>query len=127
MVLHALLVEDDWLVAAELEAVFGERGFFVTRFSTAEEALVWLAETNRVDVVITDIRLKGLLSGWDLAERARVAHPDVSIIYATGTSPVSARQVPRSLYLSKPYSSAALVTAALKLVSASRDNGSFSG
>ena len=62
-------------------------------------------------VLVTDIRLRGGVDGWQIAERCREHDPLLQVIYATGFSPVETRPVPGSLTLPKPYQPDRLVKA----------------
>ena len=55
------------------------------------------------DVLVTDIRLPGRLTGWDIAERCREGNPDLPVIYVTGYSHERPRPVPGSVVFNKPY------------------------
>jgi CheY-like chemotaxis protein len=72
--------------------------------SNASGALRYL-DTAPVDVLFTDINLDGGMDGTDLARRARVLHPDLTVVYASGRSsrldPDIA--VPNSVFVPKPY------------------------
>ena len=100
--MRILVVEDDPLIREFVVASLREEGYVVIHASNGEEALAW-CERQAADVLITDIRLPGQIDGWQIAERCREHDPGLPVIYATGFSPVSARPVPGSLSLQKPY------------------------
>ena len=100
--MRVLLVEDDALVRLFAAEVLADEGFQVVEAATAEEALRACHE-DIPDVLFTDIRLPGTLSGWDIAERCRETHPEMPVIYATGFSHIVPRHVPNSVWLQKPY------------------------
>lgn len=82
---HILIVEDEPATSWALAEGLADDGFTIDRFSTAEEAWLWL-KTGRSDLVISDLRLPGM-SGLDLARklrRGRHAQP-VIIVTAYGT------------------------------------------
>jgi DNA-binding NtrC family response regulator len=82
---HILIVEDEPATSWALAEGLADDGFTIDRFSTAEDAWVWL-KTGRSDLVISDLRLPGM-SGLDLARklsRGRHAQP-VIIVTAYGT------------------------------------------
>jgi two-component system, response regulator PdtaR len=66
------------------------------------EAAIDICRKERIDVLVTDIQLGGLLTGWDLAEAARGANPAIPVIYASGNPVDQARRVPGSRFLNKP-------------------------
>lgn len=105
-----LLVEDDALVRLMAAEALTEEGFDVIEAETGEEALEHCRE-GIADVLFTDIRLPGNVSGWDIAEICRERHPNVRVIYATGYSDSEPRPVPDSILFQKPYLPAQVVAA----------------
>ena len=116
MAVKVLVVEDDSLVRAMAAEALVEAGFEVVEATTGEEAVHFCGQ-QVADVLFTDIRLPGEISGWDIAERCREANPDLPVIYATGFSALNPRPVPRSTFFQKPYTPEQLVSA---VVAASR-------
>lgn len=105
----ALVVEDEWIILMQLAETLGEAGWSVREADTAELALATLAAEPAIDLLVTDIRLEGDVSGWDLAEAARRANPDVAVIYASANPTDDARMVAGSIFLGKPATSAELL------------------
>jgi DNA-binding response OmpR family regulator len=101
---RVLLVEDEVLIREWVAEALTEQGFMVHTESNASGALRYL-DTAPVDVLFTDINLDGGMDGTDLARRARVLHPDLTVVYASGRSnrldPDIA--VPNSVFVPKPY------------------------
>jgi CheY-like chemotaxis protein len=97
-----LIVEDDVLVRACVADEFRAYGWHVLEAGSGEHALT-LMTNNHVHVVFTDIQLAGVMTGWEMAEALRESSPDVSVVYTSGNACDPTRQVPRSLFLSKPY------------------------
>ena len=108
-----LVVEDDALVRVAAVEALREEGFQVAEASTAEEALDACVEAS-ADVLFTDIKLPGPISGWDIAERCRESKPDLPVVYATGYAR-HRRPVPGGIILSKPYALDELVAAIRQL------------
>jgi len=100
--MRVLVVEDEWLVREMAVEMLREAGFDVVEAATAEEALLRCNE-EMADVLFTDIRLPGKLTGWDVAEHCRARDPSVPVIYATGYTEGASRQVPGSVFFRKPY------------------------
>ena len=101
----ALVVEDEWFIRMEMADALSEAGWRVMEFANGEALADHLARAdgaNGVELIVTDIRLGGPLSGWDVAERCRAAHPKVAVIYCSGNSCEQARCVNGSVFLSKP-------------------------
>lgn len=86
------------LIVLELE----DAGYDVIEAENGDEALDALRSYPAIELLFTDIRLPGALSGWDIAERARAMRHDLPVIYATGYSG-ELRIVPGAEFLRKPY------------------------
>lgn len=110
-----LVVEDEWLVSSVVVDDLRDRGFVVIEAGCGEDALACLAGDHAVDVVFTDIHLGNGMSGWDVAEAFRKADPGVGVIYASGQSLDSRRDVPGSLFFRKPYSPLAVSDACTRM------------
>lgn len=106
--MKVLVVEDDPFVRMFAVEVLVEEGFEVIEAESGEEGLQRCAEAE-ADVLFTDIRLPGPVTGWDIAERCRDRRPEMPVIYATGFSDVVARPVPGSVLFQKPYRAEQLV------------------
>ena len=65
----ALVVEDEWLWRQFVSGGLAVGGFAVTEATSREHALEFLYRD--IDVLVTDIRLGGEVSGWDVAEEFR--------------------------------------------------------
>jgi len=98
----ALLVEDEWFIRMEMADALAEAGWDVVEFASGEAVAEHLGEHAGVRLVVTDIRLGGPISGWDVAERCRAAHPSIAVIYCSGNSMEADRCVKDSVFLSKP-------------------------
>lgn len=110
-----LVVEDELLVRSLVALELRRAGWDVLETSTAEGAIEHLRLGHRVDVVVTDIRLAGRLSGWDVAEQFRAVMANLPIIYTSGNSFERSRRVEGSLFYDKPYRTVAIVEACEKL------------
>lgn len=106
-----LFVEDHPTVRFTVTADLHDAGYTVVTAANGEEALGILQSAARIDLLLTDLRLPGTIDGWDIAERARLARPDLPVIYASAYSYVTPRQVPGSVVLDKPYPREALLDA----------------
>ncbi len=73
-----LYVEDSRVVAEATKRMLERQGLRVLHVMTAEEAFALLTaeslgrSSHRIDLVLTDVTLKGELSGLDVVERVRV-------------------------------------------------------
>jgi two-component system, response regulator PdtaR len=99
---RVLLVEDEPLVRMLLADELREAGLTVVEAATAGEALSFLAVSDEVDVVVTDIQMPGGMDGLELAARIRQTHPAIPIVLTSGNPPpVNLSRV--GPFLMKPY------------------------
>lgn len=98
-----LLVEDEMLVRELALEDLTEAGHEVTAAGTGDEGLAILRQGNGFDVLFTDIRLPGVVDGWQLATEAKRLIPALKVIYATGLNDDTGRVGPNEKMLSKPY------------------------
>jgi len=128
-----LIVEDEALIAEVVGENLKDSGFAVELIDGASEAVARIEsdEGAPIQALITDVRLGGAISGWDVARRARERIPDLPVIYMTGDSGVdwSAQGVPNSVLIVKPFATGQVVTAVSTLVTelAARRAASASG
>jgi len=80
-----LVAEDDGLLREYVSELLRELGYAVLTASSAKSALGMLAQTRRVDLLLTDIVMPGQ-NGRDLVRAARELRPDLRVIYMTGYS-----------------------------------------
>jgi CheY-like chemotaxis protein len=97
-----IVVEDEWLVRAEIVDALHAAGWAVVEATSGEEAIEIFAGPTDITLLVTDIRLLGPVDGWDVAEAFRAAKPDGLVLYASANSTVSERQVPGSVFVGKP-------------------------
>jgi DNA-binding response OmpR family regulator len=111
--IKVLLIEDDELTRIALLDALTQEGMDVDALANAEDALVLIGAGQVPDVLVTDIDLGQGLHGVDLADMARVRHPDVEVIFISGkpadTSSRSLRA--HETFLSKPFSPSQLAAA----------------
>lgn len=123
--LHILLVEDDELAQRVVADDLRERCFEVLEAGPGDEALV-IFGAGTFNLLVTDIRTPGEISGWDLAERRREREPTLPVIYVTGYSDTAPRQAPGSWIIYKPFDLEALADAILRVI-AYREDGVRTG
>ena len=97
-----LLVEDEWLLRMELAQALGDAGWTVLEAENGERALTMLAGSSDLGLLVTDVRLGGPVTGWDVADAFRERHPGFPVVYVSANSPQDVRRVPASLFFSKP-------------------------
>jgi CheY-like chemotaxis protein len=110
-----LIVEDEDQVRVLAESYLREQGHQTASAATANEALAVFDVVERVDVLFTDVILKGHdHAGIELAKEAVQRRPDLKVLFTTGsaiTDGMKAMMVERSAILEKPYTVDQLQTA----------------
>jgi DNA-binding response OmpR family regulator len=109
-----LLVEDEAMIQEMLESELTDAGFEVVSASSGTQALAELdGDVVRFRALICDIRLGEGPDGWKVARRARELAPDMVVIYISGDSSAewSAKGVPNSMMIAKPFVIAQIITA----------------
>ena len=66
---RALIVDDEFLIALDLESSMRELGFNVCTVASNENDAIELAKSNRPDVVVMDVYLGGTRAGIEAAPR----------------------------------------------------------
>lgn len=102
-----LIVEDELLVASDLEARLTQMGHQVLGIATTGEEAIALAEQHRPDVVLMDMQLAGKMNGQEAANIIQTARP-VPVIYLTAfvgmLAPDTKLRGRGNAFLSKPFS-----------------------
>ena len=114
--MRILLVEDDAPIRKAVLDVLVDEGFEVVAAETGEQALE-RCRTEPLDVLFTDVRLPGNVSGWDVAEMCREENPRLPVIYATGGFHSQSRVVPGAILFHKPYQPEEIIGAIRRLTS----------
>jgi CheY-like chemotaxis protein len=96
------------------------KGWSVLKTAIGAGALQMLREVDRVRLLFTDINLADAITGWDVTDAGRVAHPDLAVIYASGEPENHDRLVSRGIFLPKPVSPEDIMLACGRLMPAAR-------
>jgi len=80
---QVLIVEDESIVAMEIEKYVRQLGYPVAGVCAYGERAVDIAVNTPVDIVLMDIRIKGDWDGIETAEMLRKAHPEIQVIFLT--------------------------------------------
>ncbi|AIS17643.1 response regulator [Pseudomonas rhizosphaerae] len=102
-----LIVEDEPLILMVLADYLSGLGYRVLKAENGEQALEILSTKPHLDLMVTDFRLPGGISGVKIAEPAVLLRPDLKVIFISGypqeiketNSPI-ARKAP---ILAKPF------------------------
>lgn len=108
-----LIVEDEIVVAMEIEEKLRSQGYDVTSLCSSGEEAALLVNRHCPDLVIMDIKLDGNIDGIEAAELIRKNH-DIPIVYLTAYADKAtlerAKRTEPFGYLVKPFSAAELRT-----------------
>jgi CheY-like chemotaxis protein len=97
-----LVVEDELLLRMELVDVLQEAGWNTLEAATGEAASAYLDQDEKIDFLLTDIRLGGAVDGWQVAKRFREIHPGGVVVYVSANPDLASRRVRDSVFLGKP-------------------------
>jgi CheY-like chemotaxis protein len=113
-----LVVEDEPLILMEIEETLIGAGYSTHAARSGEDAISLLELNREYHGLITDVNLGGGKTGWDVAQRARELHPDLPVVYVSGHGGAdwSARGVPKSIFIQKPFAPAQITTAISQLL-----------
>lgn len=114
-----LYVKDETLIAMALVETIEDAGYSVLHASTGPQAIAILEERRgALSALVTDIRLPGGLTGWEIARRARELNGTIAVVYVTGDSAAdwSSHGVPKSFVVQKPFAEAQVLAAITTLL-----------
>jgi CheY-like chemotaxis protein len=115
-----LVVEDEYFLQADVVDTLTKGGFEAEAVYSGEEALTLFLNGRPYRVLITDVRLNGGLTGWELARRIREKEPSFPVIYLTASAVEewTAEGVPNSILMPKPFTTARLISTLSRLLNA---------
>ncbi len=87
--LRVLIVEDEFFISLDTDALLRELGHIPVGIAVSAEAAIAMAETHRPDVVLMDIRLSGVGDGIYAAETILSRFGIPSIFVTANTDPVT--------------------------------------
>lgn len=80
-----LIVEDESIVAEDIQASLVSMGYTVSALATSAEEAISVAKKDRPDLVLMDIILRGEAKGFETACKLRL-HMDIPVIFLSGIS-----------------------------------------
>ncbi len=105
---HILAVDDSSTVLVSIELALKKRGFGLTTYQRAEEALKYITSGGRADLVITDLNMPGM-DGIEFIRQVRKSPPCrfVPIVMLTTESQQAkkeeARRAGATAWITKPF------------------------
>jgi CheY-like chemotaxis protein len=107
-----LVVEDELLIRLMVSDELREAGYDVVEACDADEALVVLGTSTRIDLVISDVRMPGSIDGLELLAVLRTNYPTIPVIITSGhLEPRVALQDGAAQFLAKPFTLCAVMEA----------------
>ncbi|MGY3235366.1 MULTISPECIES: response regulator [unclassified Bradyrhizobium] len=100
---RVLLVEDEWFIRFDVAEQLRGVGLEVVEASTADEAMDYIASGERIDALITDVRMPGTLDGLALAGRVRDMQPMLLVLVASGSIELESAASRVGRFIRKPY------------------------
>ena len=79
---HILIVEDEAIVASDIQYSLQKLGFFVTGVAASGELALSMIKSSQPDLILMDIMIQGKLSGLDTAELIMKTY-SIPIIFLT--------------------------------------------
>jgi len=107
-----LIVEDEPLIRMDVVATLEDADFLVLEAKDSVEALRMLARHDKISVLLTDVRMPGVMDGLALVAHVCIAYPAIcSLVVSANVSGVQARNAGALGFLAKPYTADAMVQA----------------
>jgi signal transduction histidine kinase len=98
-----LIVDDEPTIRMLITEVLGELGYTAIEAADTASGLRVLQSDVRVDLLITDIGLPGIVNGRQMADAARRYRPNLPVLFITGY-PANAASLDGGMYaLTKPF------------------------
>jgi len=109
-----LIVEDEPLLRELSVAVFEEVDLDVAECESAEAALaIMLTRGREIVMIFADVRLPGVMDGFDLALEAKMRWPHLTIVVTSGNPGDRLRALPPgAIFLPKPWQTTQLLALA---------------
>jgi len=108
---RVLVVEDDALVALGIRLTLLELGYEVVGIAASESEAIALACSERPDLALMDIRLRGPVDGVDTARRLRADHGIRSVYLSAYADEQTMARVSQTYplgFVQKPYAASQL-------------------
>jgi DNA-binding response OmpR family regulator len=114
-----LVLEDDVLLQPIVEETLSDGGFGAEIVASGEEAMSLLNKNKgKYRALVTDIKVRGKMDGWEVAQHAREIEAEFPVVYMSGDSAAdwTSKGVPNSIMLAKPFAPAQLIIAVSNLL-----------
>ena len=107
-----LVVEDEPFIRMSAVATLEDAGFWVLEAPNSAEALEVLSRHPEVSIMITDVRMPGLMDGLALVARVVLDRPEIRSIVVSGNATAAEASHAGALgFIPKPYLGQTMVQA----------------
>jgi PAS domain S-box-containing protein len=79
-----LVVDDEPTIRMLVTEILEEMGYATLEAGDGATALQLLQSNTRIDLLVTDVGLPGSMNGRQVADAARIARPDLKVLFITG-------------------------------------------
>ncbi|GAC1038917.1 hypothetical protein thsps117_36750 [Pseudomonas sp. No.117] len=101
---RVLVAEDEPVLRDLLQELFEDWGYQVYAFGSADAACAFLqTDQPQLDLLFTDVRMPGILSGIDLALQARSRQASLPIVITSGYCDENPASAAHATFLPKPW------------------------
>ena len=100
--MRALIIEDQFLIAAQIEDILGEIGYSEFDFADEEEGALNAARANCPDLITADQRLIAG-SGVDAVNKVCAEHGNIPTVYITEFRNEVRKLAPTAVIVQKPF------------------------
>jgi len=108
-----LVVEDEFFIRMSAVATLEDAGFVVLEAKNSLEALDILSRHVETSILMTDVRMPGLMNGLALIAQVQIDYPAIrSIVVSGDTSAEQAGNAGAFGFVAKPYLAKTIVQAA---------------
>jgi DNA-binding NtrC family response regulator len=109
-----LVVEDEVFIRMSAVASLEDAGFAVHDAKDSAEALRVLAQHDDISVMLTDVRMPGMMDGLELVAAVQRDYPAIRAIVASGNSTAAQASKAGAVgFIPKPYMAQTMVQAVL--------------
>lgn len=119
--MHALIIEDEALIAMEIEAVLREVGYQTFAMAETEEDAVLAASIVCPDLIVSDVRL-ATGNGIDAVQRI-CPNRHIAVVFVTGSADQLRERYQAPVLVEKPFRPFELIAGVEEARSAMSDEG----
>lgn len=116
-----LVVDDEEKIRKLIGEQLEDGGYEVILATSGDDAFQILQGTPHIDLIVTDVRMPGVMNGFDLIEQALASRPDLRTIVMSGYTGESIQRIGLAdCFLQKPFTLRSLESKVESLLAASR-------